>query len=340
MREFNKFFSLMDIHILLFQKIYIAKRRNTMILVDAHCDTITKIMEDNENLVNNKCHIDIERAKKAGGYVQFFAAFIDPAYCQAYAMRRALQIIDRFYQELEKNNNDMMLCCNYNDIQQAINESKIAAVLSIEGGEALQGELSSLRMFYKLGVRSICLTWNHRNEIADGVSDRSSGGGLTPFGKKVVEEMNSLGMLIDVSHISEKGFWDVLELTRSPIIASHSNSQSICSHVRNLTDEQIKAIGKNGGVMGINFYPAFLNDSKKASVTDIVNHIEHMASLVGCDYIGIGADFDGVEALPEGINGLQDVEKVINTLLKLNYSQEWVEKITGLNFLRVIKSVL
>jgi membrane dipeptidase len=172
------------------------------------------------------------------------------------------------------------------------------------------------------------------------VSDRSSGGGLTPFGKKVVEEMNSLGMLVDVSHISEKGFWDVLELTRSPIIASHSNAQSICSHVRNLTDEQIKAIGKNGGVMGINFYPAFLNDSKKASVTDIVNHIEHMASLVGCDYIGIGADFDGVEALPEGINGLQDVEKVINTLLKLNYSQEWVEKIAGLNFLRVIKSVL
>ncbi len=311
-----------------------------MLLIDAHCDTVTRIMETKENLLSNNCHIDIKRAKKAGGYIQFFAAFIAPAYCQAYAMKRAVQIIDRFYQEINKYSDDITLCCNYSNITGAVNSDKIAALLSIEGGEALQGDLSSLRTFYMLGVRSLCLTWNYRNEIADGVLDGSSGGGLTPFGKKVVEEMNSLGMLIDLSHISEKGFWDVLEFSKTPVVVSHSNAKSLCSHVRNLSDEQIKAIGKNGGVIGINFYPSFLNNSGMASIKDIIKHIEHILSLTGVENIGIGADFDGVECLPEGICGVQDIEKVFNELLKLNYSQECIEKIAGLNFLRVIKEIL
>jgi membrane dipeptidase len=311
-----------------------------MITVDAHCDTITKLMEVDGNLLSNSCHIDIERTKKMGSHVQFFAAFISPSYCQAYAMKRAVQIIDRFYSEISKYNNDITLCCNYKGIIDAANSDKIAAVLSIEGGDALQGDLSSLRMFYKLGVRSICLTWNYRNEIADGVLDGSSGGGLTPFGKKVIEEMNSLGMLIDLSHLSEKGFWDVMEFTKSPVIVSHSNAKSICGHVRNLTDDQIKAVCKNGGVIGINFYPSFLNESGKATVNDIIKHIEHMVALVGYENTGLGADFDGVECLPDGIEGIQDIGKILNELLKLNYLQEYVDKIAGENFLRVIEKVL
>jgi len=311
-----------------------------MIIVDAHCDTITKIMENGENLNKNSCHIDIERQKSLGSAVQFFAAFIDPAYCQAYALKRALQIIDEFYRQIEINKDDIMLCCNYNDIMRAVGENKIAAVLSIEGGDALQGDLGVLRMLYRLGVRSICLTWNYRNEIADGVKDGESGGGLTPFGKKVIREMNDLGMLVDLSHISEKGFWDVMECTGAPVIVSHSNAKKLCSHGRNLTDEQIDAVKYNGGVIGINLYPDFLKDSKDASIVDVIRHIEYISGLIGTDHIGLGADFDGVESLPEGINGVQDIIKIIDELSKLNYSSQDIEKFAGGNFLRVIKEVL
>ncbi len=311
-----------------------------MITVDAHCDTITKLMENGENLFKNSCHIDVERACKTGKHVQFFAAFISPEYCQAYAMKRAVQIIDRFYTEINKYSDDIMLCCNYNEITEAVKSKKIAAVLSIEGGDALQGDLSALRMFYKLGVRSICLTWNYRNEIADGVLDGSSGGGLTPFGKKVIEEMNSAGMLIDLSHLSEKGFWDVMEYSKSPVIVSHSNAKSVCGHVRNLTDDQIRAVRQNGGVIGINFYPSFLSDSGKAGINDIIRHIEHIVSLTGYENIGFGADFDGVECLPEGILGIQDTAKIFDDLLKLNYSEDLIKKLAGTNFLRVIQDVL
>ncbi|MCR4434386.1 MAG: dipeptidase [Clostridiales bacterium] len=310
-----------------------------MIYVDAHCDTLTKIMELNTNLYENNCHVDLKRLKKYGSHVQFFAAFIEPVYCHAYAMKRAIQIIDRLYEEIKAYGEDISLCTSYEEIVSTASSHKVAALLSIEGGEALQGDLSALRMFYKLGVRSICLTWNHRNEIADGVSDSESGGGLTPFGREVVKNMNSLGMLVDVSHISERGFWDVLDISRAPVIASHSNARKLCSHKRNLTDEQILALSKNRGVMGINLYPFFLNDRGAASISEIIDHIEHIVGLAGIDCIGIGADFDGVECTPEGIGGVQDMEKVFNELLKRNYSEDWIEKIAGGNFLRVIKEV-
>lgn len=311
-----------------------------MIIVDAHCDTITKIMECKENLYKNDCHIDLERLKKLGNFVQFFAAFTEPVYCQAYAMKRAVQIIDKLYEQIDIYNSDIMLCRDYNDIETAVSLSKIAAVLSIEGGEALQGDIAALRAFYRLGVRSICLTWNHRNEIADGVGESSTGGGLTDFGRQVVKEMNSLGMLVDLSHISERGFWDAIELTASPLIASHSNAKKICGHKRNLTDEQILAVNKNGGVIGINLCPPFLNFLGEPTVTDVIKHIEHIAALTGNDCIGLGADFDGIDETPEDIKGVQDIDKVFDELAKLNYSQEFIDKFAGGNFLRVIKDVL
>lgn len=313
-----------------------------MIIVDAHCDTVTKLMEEKkgEDLLKNTCHFDLTRAKAQGSYVQFFAAFIDPIYSQAYALRRAIQIIDKLERQAEEYNESLMLCNCFDDIQQAFSQGKVAGIKSIEGGEALQGDLGALRAFYKLGVRSICLTWNHRNEIADGVADAPSGGGLTPFGKQVIKEMNRLGMLVDVSHLSEKGFWDVIEASKQPIIASHSNSKAICNHRRNLTDEQISAIKDNGGVIGINLYPDFLNNSDKASMVDIIKHIEHISSIGGDGIVGIGADFDGIEVTPVDIQGVQDINSLINELLKLNYSEAFVKGFAGENFMRVIKEVI
>ncbi len=313
-----------------------------MIIVDAHCDTVTKIMEEKkgENLFKNTCHFDLTRAKTLGSFVQFFAAFIDPIHSQAYALRRAIQIIDKLEQQAEEYSDSLMLCNSFADIEKAFSQDKVAGIKSIEGGEALQGDLGVLRAFYKLGVRSICLTWNHRNEIADGVADASSGGGLTPFGKAVVSEMNRLGMLVDVSHLSEKGFWDVIETSKQPIIASHSNSKAICNHRRNLTDEQVSAIKGNGGVIGINLYPDFLNNSDKASIKDVIKHIEHISSIGGDGILGIGADFDGIEVTPVDIQGVQDINALINELLKLNYSEAFVKGFSGENFMRVIKQVI
>lgn len=313
-----------------------------MIIVDAHCDVVTRIMEKGNgcDLYSNDCHFDICRAKKLGNFVQFFAAFIEPVYGQAYSLRRAIQIIDKLEEQAKKYSDSMMLCCNYNQIEEAFSLNKLAGIISIEEGGALQGDISVLRAFYKLGVRSICLTWNYRNEIADGVADGSSGGGLTPFGREVVKEMNSLGMLVDVSHMSEKGFWDVIENSSKPVIASHSNSKAVCNHRRNLSDEQILALKKNGGVIGINLYPDFLNNTPKASLNDIIRHIEHIASIAGDDILGLGADFDGIEYTPEDVKGVQDIGIIINELYKLNYSSSFIDKFTGGNFLRVIKEVI
>jgi len=311
-----------------------------MLIVDAHCDTITTIMERGEELRKNNCHVDIHRLKEYKNYVQFFAAFISPEHAQMGALKRTLSIIDRLYHEIEINKDDISLCCNYNEIINCIQSGKIAAVLTIEGGEALEGSISSLRMLYRLGVRAMTLTWNYRNHIADGVIDGVSGGGLTPFGREVISEMNQLGMLIDVSHISEPGFWDVLKLSKKPIIASHSNAKRLCDHARNLTDEQLLALKKNGGVTGINLYPVFLNNSGKASIKDVMLHIEHILALTGEDTLGFGADFDGIESTPEGLDGAECYSKIINEMLRLNYSESLVRKIAGENFMRVIREVL
>jgi len=311
-----------------------------MLILDAHCDTILYILEHKDGLYSNNCSVDISRALKAGSWVQFFAIFVHPVHCRGREMLRAVQLIDKIVEEAAINTDTMSICLNYENIQKAVQEKKLAAIISMEGGEPLQGDIAALRAFYKLGVRCIGLTWNYRNEIADGIIDRIAGGGLTPFGRNVVQEMNKLGMIVDVSHLSEKGFWDVIELSGAPIIASHSNAAAICNHPRNLSDEQLLAIKKNGGVTGINLCPDFLNQTGNANVEDIVKHIEHIAAVTGEDCIGLGTDFDGIEVSPEGVDGVQDIYKIFDRLLSLNYQEEFIKKFAGENFLRVIREVL
>lgn len=311
-----------------------------MIILDMHTDTLTKVFDTEQSLYSNSCNIDFVRMKKHGKYVQTFAAYIDSGYCPSNAIKRVIELIDLLHQECDKHKDDVMLCCNYKDILCALESKKAAILLSIEGGEALQGSIAALRIFYKLGVRSICLTWNNRNEIADGVAETISGGGLTTFGREIVQEMNRLGMLIDLSHISEKGFWDVMTLTRHPVILSHSNAYEVCPHIRNLKDDQIKAIKQNGGVIGINFYPYFLSGSRKATLNDIIKHIEHIISITGEDHIGIGADYDQTEPVFDNIDGIEYTTTVLEELLKRNYPSSVVNKIAGENFLRVMKEVL
>lgn len=311
-----------------------------MIVVDAHCDTLTKVYDTGVSLYSNDYNLDVKRMGGRGNYVQFFAAFVHPKLYKGYEMKRAVELIDKFYKDYDICNDNIMLCCNYKEIINAIRKNKVAAVLSIEGGEALQGSLSSLRMFYKLGVRSICLTWNYKNEIGYGVLEDPIEGKLSDFGVEVVREMNRLGMLIDLSHISRRCFNDVITLSRHPVILSHSNAKAVCNHKRNLTNDQIHAVKQNEGVIGINFYPDFISIQDGLTVSGVIKHIEHIIELIGDDYIGIGADYDQDEPVFEGIDGIKFTDNVLEGLLRMNYAYKTVEKIAGLNFLRVIKKVL
>ncbi len=212
-------------------------------------------------------------------------------------------------------------------------------MIGIEGGTVVGNDLDNINSLYNMGVRYIGLTWNNSNNIGSSARDeteRGIPGGLTDFGVQVINRMDEVGMLIDVSHLGEATFWDVIETSKNPIIASHSNSYSVYPHYRNLTDEQIKAIAKSGGVIQVNFHRSFLGE---ASLQRVFEHIDYIKNLVGIDYIGIGSDFDGGINPP---NDLSDVTMYPNLTYKLldeGYSQEDVRKILGLNFLRVFKQV-
>jgi membrane dipeptidase len=212
-------------------------------------------------------------------------------------------------------------------------------MLSIEGGESIEGNLAALRMMYRLGVRMFGLTHNNRNQIGDGIGEARSKGGLTEFGVQLVEELNRLGVVVDVSHLSDYGFWDVMEVSQAPLIASHSNSRTVCDNLRNLTDDQIKALSESGGVIGINFWPPSLNEHEP-NLENALDHIDHIADTAGVDYIGIGSDFDGYDTPLQGLEDASKISNITRGLVKRGYSDAEIMKILGGNFLRVFHDVI
>lgn len=308
-----------------------------MFIFDAHCDTLTKAMDKKEYLKQNNCQVDLKRLSQFSSPVQFFAICLHP---KEYTnpLIEVLKIIDYFYQETEKNKELIQPALSYIDIENNIKNNKISGILTLEGGEVLEEGLDVLWLLYQSGIRSIALTWNYKNRLGYGAMEKEEKG-LTDYGKAVIKEMNQLGIIVDVSHLSYKGFWDVEKIATKPFIASHSNVQSICCHPRNLTDTQIQAIANAGGVIGINSYPLFLNSSGKATLKDFLLHIDYIVNLVGFDFVGLGCDFDGIESYTEGLEDLSAIKKLSSLLIK-EYGNKGAEKILGLNFLRVVKEVL
>ncbi len=311
------------------------------VVVDAHCDTILHVARGRRRLgvPSDEGHLDLPRLLKGGVDVQFFALYIEPEYKPDRGLKRVLEHLDTFYQELEDNHDALFLITDKGQLPRAGQQDRVGAVLAIEGGEAIGDSLAALRALYRLGVRSLGLTWNQRNLIADGVGESRSGGGLTNFGLKVVKECNRLGILIDVSHLSVRGFWDVLEASEQPVIASHSNARAMCDHPRNLDDDQIKALAAAGGVMGMNFAPAFLRADGKATLQDVIRHISYIAELVGPDHVGLGSDFDGIRNTPRGLEDVSRLPALTEALLEHGFSPAEVRKILGENFLRVMDQV-
>lgn len=315
-----------------------------MFICDCHCDTLTELYNKNASLYENEQHFDIKRQIALGGGLQFCAIYV-PTEVFRYqgGLRYTLCLLDKYNQEIKKlheNGIDVLQVRTAEDAGNVL-KHKAATLLAIEEGGAIDGSLEALRCLYELGVRAMTLTWSNRNDIADGINEEATGSGLTLFGKQVVAEMNRLGMLVDVSHISTAGFWSVIETSIKPIIATHSNAKSLCSHPRNLNDEQIKALAQNGGLAGITFAGQFLEeDWRNACIESVYKHIDYMLNLIGNDdHIGFGSDFDGISHPPYNIQGVQDYKPLIEYLSKY-YSDETINKITHQNVINLLQKVL
>ena len=313
-----------------------------MPIIDFHCDTIMKLMNKSQefNLKKNNFCVDIIKLKKAKSIAQFFALFIELDMVED-PLEYCLLMLDKFYEEIEKNSNDIALATNYQDLMDNMNKGLISAFLTIEEGAVLKGKIQQLKNFYRLGVRLITLTWDFPNELGfPNKNEKDRNEGLTSFGLEVVSEMNNLGMIIDVSHLSDGGFYDVAKYSNKPFVASHSNAREITNHPRNLTDDMIKILANKGGIMGINFEKHFLGHNELSRIEDMIAHINHMKNIGGIDCISIGTDFDGISKQGLEIKNIGEIEKLLIALSKNNFSGEEIDKMFYKNAIRVIKDVL
>ncbi len=276
-----------------------------MKMFDLHCDTLTKCMNDGKELYDNDLQNSLLQLLKYEYPCQIFAIFTDDEYIEN-AYSYAKSAID-FYNRQKIKYLDYLT-----DFSANPEKNRVNAILSIEGGEPIES-IEMLDEFYELGVRLVTLTWNRVNKLGSGALSGDEGG-LTKFGKDIVRRMNKLNMVIDVSHLNERGFWDTVEITEKPIAATHSNCYEICGHLRNLKDSQIKEIVNTGGIIGVNLYPPFLGEDVKT--VDILKHIEHFLFL-GCENsLCLGCDFDGISCTPKGIGCMADMKKLYAEIMK------------------------
>lgn len=307
-----------------------------MKVIDFHCDVLCKLLIDErltfQGTAASVLDVTYERLKAAGTVLQTFAIYIPLT--MTGRLEPILESIDRFHQ-MVLSCEDMVWVRTSKDLETVINEGKIGALLSLEGVDGLQGQMSLVRIMHQLGIRAAGLTWNYSNWAADGVME-SRGGGLTAKGKLFVEECNKLGIILDVSHLSEKAFWEVAELSSKPIIASHSNAKAICDHPRNLRDEQIRALIAKQGLVGITFVPWFVANSEVVTVDDLMRHIEHMCELGAESHIMLGSDFDGIDKYITGLSHPGELSKLYDSLLK-HYSPKQTELFMSGNALRFLR---
>lgn len=305
-----------------------------MNVIDTHCDVLLKLMEKRERSFTNSPEIEtnLERMKQGGIKAQLFAIFIEPSLPSDQKYQIALEQINIFHNEIVNKHPETKKIEKWSDLNH-LKDGEIGAVLTLEGADAFGNDIGKLKNLYHLGVKSLGLTWNNANLVADGVGE-SRGAGLTDFGKQVVMLNNEYDVLTDVSHICEKGFWDVLEIAKYPI-ATHSNSMTVCNHPRNLTDEQAKAMFTKKGMVGIVFNPRFLKESGTASITDVLRHIDYFCQLGGEKYICLGSDFDGIDQFVSGLEDASKYPQLINELLK-HYTEDQVAGFAYQNFLNFL----
>lgn len=341
---------------------------NIMKIIDMHCDTISRLLGNRLSgkegmLRQNEGHIDLLRLRDSGYLLQNFALFVNLGKCED-PWQQVQALLAVYEEELQRNQDLVAPVYCYDDIAGNESQGKVSALLTVEEGGVCQGDLGKLRALYEKGVRMVTLTWNYPNELGhpnlDSVKGRSvrekaelvndylntpdTVNGLTETGRRFVEEMELLGMIPDVSHLSDAGFYDVLDCTKKPFVASHSNARAVCPCVRNMTDEMIRALAERGGVMGLNFCADFLVQlpagvHNPGTIDDIVKHAKHIANVGGIEVLGLGSDFDGIDTHEELVDA-RGMEKLHDRLLKGGFSASQVDQIFAGNVLRVYRECL
>lgn len=354
------------------------------IVVDTHGDILFNQIKSGIDIgqLQASGNFDLVRAKKGGLDVQVFSIWCDETGGFAVANRE----IDSLYSLIKRYPQQIALVKNARELLQAVKDKKLAAMIGVEGGHMIENDLSKLDALAKRGMIYLTLTWNNSTPWASSAADETSGkvkpsvAGLNEWGKKVVRRLNQLGVLVDLSHVGEKTFFDAVQTSSKPVLVSHSCVYALNPVARNLKDEQIKAVGKNGGVISLNFYSGFLDstfdakqkrflakygdelktlsskygrsnaidtlialhrqdaDATRPAIELLIDHIDYIVKLIGVDHVGLGADFDGAESFPLGMDSVADYPKVTAALRRRGYSKEAIEKILGGNFIRLLKA--
>ncbi len=307
--------------------------KNEYQIFDAHADTLSVLLRRNESLIDSFSMVNARMLESYRAYLQVFACYVSDD--SKRPLKEALSLIDKY--DSESKRIDILNVRDGADVRRVFKEGRIGGILAVENGSALEGDIDNLALLYSRGVRLVTLTWNGANELGEGAYGE---GGLTHFGKEVVRKMNEFKMVVDLSHLSRKGFWDACRLAQAPLVVSHSACRHIRDHPRNLTKEQIKELAFCRGVIGLSFYPEFLTDKKSANISDVVRHLEYILSVGGEDCVGIGSDFDGIPYSARGLESADKTYSLFDELKRLGYSNELIRKISYYNFARLFASVL
>jgi len=341
-----------------------ARLHQQAIVVDTHIDTTQLLLRDGWDFMarhaartaggrdENASHVDYPRAREGGLDAAFFSIYMPGTVTGPEAVKRSLLLIDAVRRLAEQHPGEIALATSAADVRAANKAGKFAALMGMEGGHMIDDNLSILRDYQRLGVRYLTLSHSVNTNWSDSSGDKPAHNGLTDFGKDVVRELNRLGVMVDISHVADKTFWDALEVSRAPLLASHSSCRALSGHPRNMTDDMIKALGAKGGVIMINYSTTFLSNElyeatqnnvpaaerPRVSWEKIVDHIDHAVKLVGAAHVGLGSDFDGT-TVPDGMDDVSKLPKITAALRQKGYAEQDVRNILGENILRLMEKV-
>ena len=357
------------------------------IIIDTHADTPQMMLDEGYDLAepNSPYMVSIPKMRQGHLGAVFFSIWVDVNWPKQDLIHRAIDLIDAVDSQVARHSDTLEAARTAADVVRIHREGKIAVLMGLEGGHIIQADPRALDIFYRLGIRYMTLTHTKNDAIGDSSGDKPRWNGLSPFGRQIVERMNRLGMMVDISHVSDATFYDTVKASKAPVIASHSSCRALCDAPRDMTDDMIRTLAKNGGVMDINFYSAFLDNrfrlarhaiSKRIdaalaaarterarqgkrlsyaeetaiqqrleaglpqpSYTVIADHIDRAVKVGGIDHVGLGSDFDGIEASPKGMEDVSKLPALVRELARRGYSEQDLEKILGGNVLRVMRRV-
>jgi len=335
-----------------------ARIHTQAIVVDTHIDTTMMLGKPGWDFMvrhqpePGENHVDLPRIREGGLDAAFFSIYMPGTVTGPEAVKQALILIDHVRSLAERHPNEIALATTAAEVRAANKAGKFAALMGMEGGHMIDDSLAVLREYHRLGVRYLTLTHSVNTSWADSSGDKPAHDGLTAFGKDVVRELNRLGVMVDISHVADKTFWDALETSKAPLVASHSSMRAISGHARNMTDDMVRALGAKGGVVMINYSVGFLSNERyeagqrnvpeaelpRVSWEKIVDHIDHAVKLAGAAHVGLGSDFDGT-TVPDGMEDASKLPKITAALLAKGYSEQDVKNILGENILRLLERV-